>query len=85
MSALVDKEYIEEIFGENFVFEFKAMFCDSQGFNLRNDLTHGILDDERYFSLEAVYAWHFVFRLVFNSYWIAARKQEEQNESNDSS
>ena len=85
MSALVDKEYIEEIFGENFVFEFKAMFCDSQGFNLRNDLTHGILDDERYFSLEAVYAWHIVFRLVFNSYWIAARKQEEQNESNDSS
>ena len=85
MSALVDKEHIEEIFGENFVFEFKAMFCDSQGSNLRNDLAHGILDDERYFSVEAVYAWHILFRLVFNSYWIAAQKQEEKNKSNGSS
>jgi hypothetical protein len=84
MSALVEKECIDEIFGENFVFEFKAMFCDSQGFNLRNDLAHRILDDERYFSVEAVYAWHIVFRLVFNSYWIAARKQDQKNENKGS-
>ena len=85
MSNLVDKEPIEDIFGEDYVFEFKALFCDSQGSNLRNDLAHGIIDDDRYCSIEAVYAWHIIFKLIFNSYWIAARKQEMKNESSPSS
>ena len=85
MSNLVDKEPIEDIFGEDYVFEFKALFCDSQGSNLRNDLAHGIIDDDRYCSIEAVYAWHIIFKLIFNSYWIAARKQEMKKEISPSS
>jgi hypothetical protein len=57
-------------------FEIKALFCDALGPNLRNELAHGLLDDDSFQSIHAIYAWWMGLRLVFNTFWNASRKAE---------
>ena len=56
-------------------FELKALFCDAFGPNLRNEIAHGLLDDASCQTAQAVYAWWFLLRLTFNTFWNAARKE----------
>ena len=65
----------KNIFGEDISFEIKALFCDSYGPNLRNELAHGLLDYDTCDSVYSIYAWWFCLRVVFNSYW-NTRKHE---------
>jgi hypothetical protein len=74
LSTLMDLSETEKVFGEDLSFELKALFCDSFGPNLRNELAHGLLDDDACQSVYAIYAWWFGLRLVFNTYWNANRK-----------
>ena len=67
LSALMDLQETEQIFGENLSFEIKALFCDSSGPNLRNNLAHGLLDDGAFQSAPPIYAWWFGLKLVFNA------------------
>ena len=53
-----------KIFGEDLCFEIKALFCDPAGPNLRNNVAHGLLDDNACRSLYAVYAWWLGLKLV---------------------
>ena len=64
----------EKIFGANLSFEIRALFCDAFGPNLRNELAHGMLDDEACQSIFSVYAWWFGLRLIFNTFWSATQK-----------
>jgi hypothetical protein len=74
LSALMALPEAEKVFGEDLSFELKALLCDSFGPNLRNELAHGLLDDDACQSVYAIYAWWFGLRLVFNTYWNANRK-----------
>lgn len=74
LSALMDLPEAEKIFGEDLAFEIKALFCDAFGPNLRNELAHGLMDEAACQSIYAVYAWWLGLRLVFNAYWVVARK-----------
>jgi hypothetical protein len=73
LSTLMDLPEAEKVFGEDLNFEIKALFCDPFGPNLRNELAHGLLDDEAFQSVYAIYAWWFGLRLIFNTYLNAAR------------
>ena len=73
----------EKIFGENLSFEIKALFCDPSGPNLRNELAHGLLDDETCQSAYAIYAWWLGLKLVFNTFWNASRNETESNEQGE--
>ena len=73
----------EKIFGENLSFEIKALFCDPSGPNLRNELAHGLLDDETYQSAYAIYAWWLGLKLVFNIFWNASCNETESNEQGE--
>jgi tetratricopeptide (TPR) repeat protein len=74
LSTLVDLPEVEKIFGEDLAFEFKALFCDAFGPNLRNELAHGLLDDAACQSAPPVYAWWLLLRITFNTFWNAARQ-----------
>src|SRR5262249_59954822 len=50
LSALMDPPETTQIFGEDLSFELKALFCDSFGPNLRNQVAHGLLDDGAFHS-----------------------------------
>jgi len=76
LSKLMELPQVQQIFGEDLAFEIRALFCDAFGPNLRNELAHGLLDDEACYSIHSIYAWRFVLRLIFNTYWNAARKAD---------
>ncbi|GAB1718746.1 MAG: DUF4209 domain-containing protein [Nitrosospira sp.] len=74
LSALMDMPESMQVLGEDLAFEVRALFCDAYGANLRNELAHGLLDDEACRSVYSIYAWWFGLKLVFNSFWITQRQ-----------
>lgn len=76
MSTLMDLPEAEQVFGKDLAFELKTLFCDSFGPNLRNELAHGLLDEDACHSPYAIYAWWLGLRLVFNTWWNTARNPD---------
>lgn len=76
LSALAKGDDIERVFGPNVAFEIRALFCSSHGPNLRNEVAHGLLDDEHINSTTAFYAWWFIWRLVHSAFYNAQRDEE---------
>lgn len=64
LSSLVSIVGVREILGDDLWFELQAVFTDSLSANLRNEVGHGLLDDDTSNSLYSVYAWWMVLRLV---------------------
>lgn len=83
LSTLMDLPEAERVFGEDLAFELKTLFCDSFGPNLRNELAHGLLDEDACHSPFAIYAWWLGLRLVFNAFWNTRRGGAENNEGED--
>jgi hypothetical protein len=54
----------ESRFGEDFCFSMRALFTDKNGYNLRNELAHGMMNSASFFSDAAIYAWWFIFHTV---------------------
>lgn len=77
LSTLMEIPEVTQIFGEDLAFELKALFCDAFGPNLRNELAHGLLTDEECQSTHAIYAWWLGVKIVFNTFWNAARKAQQ--------
>ena len=76
LSTLVELPEVKEIFGEDITFELKALFCSPYGANLRNEVAHGLIEDDKSFSTHSVYAWWFALKLVFNTWWNLQRKED---------
>lgn len=82
LSALMENALVKEVFGEDLSFELRALFCDSFGPNLRNELAHGLLGHEESQNIYSIYAWWLAFRLVFNPFWNAVHAIQK-NEVDD--
>lgn len=85
LSTLMDLPEAGAVFGKDLAFELKTLFCDAFGPNLRNELAHGLIDEDACHSPFAIYAWWLGVRLVFNTWWNAARKDDgvvEEEEAN---
>lgn len=67
LSSLIELPECTEIFGDDTVFEISAIFTDSIGPNLRNEVAHGLLDDYTASSFSSIYAWWMVLRMILNS------------------
>lgn len=80
LSTLMDLPEAEQVFGKDLAFEVKTLFCDAFGPNLRNELAHGLLDEDACHSPFAIYAWWFGLRLVFNTWWNMAHKNTPEDE-----
>ena len=82
LSTLIDQPAVSKIFGDDLVFEIRALFCDQFGPNLRNNVAHGLLDDQQAFSCDAIYAWWLALKMVFNTFWnslsVDAGNEDEQ-------
>jgi hypothetical protein len=44
--AVLDDPIVQKAFGEDHVYYFKALFTDARGWNLRNQVAHGLLEPE---------------------------------------
>mgnify|MGYP000586776421 CR=1 FL=1 len=67
LSTLLGMEECDKIFGQDKLFELKALFSSSIGPNLRNEVAHGLLTDASADSLAPVYAWWMLLRMVVHS------------------
>ena len=77
LSTLIALPEMTAVFKEDLTFEIKSLFCDPLGANLRNEIAHGLMDHNACNSLHGVYAWWLTLKLVFNTYWNAARQAQE--------
>lgn len=84
MSTLMDLPEAEQVFGKDLVFEFNSLFCNAFGPNLRNELAHGLLDEDGCNSSFAIYAWWLTLKITLNTWWNSANTiSEHQSESNE--
>lgn len=67
LSTLLDTPEAETILGINLVFELKAVFTDSIGPNLRNEVAHGLLTDSAAYAQAPIYAWWMLLRMMIHS------------------
>jgi hypothetical protein len=70
---LLRDEIVEEAFGEDLSFYLRVLFTDQRGWNLRNDVCHGVLPSESFQK-------HTVDR-IFHALLCIAQLREQQNET----
>lgn len=85
LGTLLEKTEAAQVFGDNVAFELRALLADPVGPNLRNEVAHGLVDDERAFSIYSAYAWWLTLHLVFSTFWNALRAQRDAGTSADDS
>ena len=73
LSSLMENPEVTDIFGEDLGYEITALYCDQIGPNLRNNIAHGLLDDQQCTTIETIYAWWLGLKLTINPYWILNR------------
>ena len=66
LSTLMKDDVINQAFDANFAFEIKTLFCEKTGPNLRNNVAHGLLSDDRAESDFVIYAWWLAFKIAFD-------------------
>lgn len=67
LSTLLEKKETGEIFDDNLLFEMTTFLTHKRGPNLRNEIAHGLLDDDRICSYSAIYWWWRSLKLVVHS------------------
>jgi hypothetical protein len=72
LSTLMSLAETKNVLGKDLTFELDAIFCDATGPNLRNELSHGLLEENAFSSVYAIYAWWLALRLIHNTWWNAA-------------
>ena len=67
LSSLLDLPKIKYILNEDILFTLKALFTSQLGPNLRNNIAHGLFNDQESYSQEVIYAWWFIFQWIMNT------------------
>jgi hypothetical protein len=78
LGSLLSKPDTKERLGEDLHFALQALFADPCGANLRNNIAHGLLDDEKCQSAGVIFAWWLIFQLVYTHYWKASTPMEQE-------
>jgi tetratricopeptide (TPR) repeat protein len=77
LSTLLDMHESFEVFGQDHLFELTALFTNSIGPNLRNEVAHGLLTDNAAYSEAPIYAWWVLMRMTIHS--IITSSEEKDN------
>ncbi|MDD5689341.1 MAG: DUF4209 domain-containing protein [Caldisericia bacterium] len=87
INSLLHQETASELFQEDLLFELKAIFIDPLGFNMRNNIAHGLVDDRLNYSNASVYTWFFCLRLIifYTKSYRDFRNRKHQEIKNSSS
>ncbi|NVO99777.1 DUF4209 domain-containing protein [Photobacterium damselae subsp. damselae] len=75
LSTLLDMPEALEVFGQDHLFELKALFTNSIGPNLRNEVAHGLLTDNAAYSEAPIYAWWMLMRMTIHSIILSSEER----------
>jgi len=85
LSTLIDEPKLEELISKNMIYEFKSLLTKSIGYNLRNNIAHGLSSYNTFFSAQAIYLWWFVLKLVVNNGHLIKTINEIKSEDKEES
>lgn len=63
LSSLVKRSTMITVFDEDLVFAIRALMCEQEGPNLRNNICHGLVPSALYEGVFGTYAWWLILRL----------------------
>jgi hypothetical protein len=72
---------LNEIFGEDLIFAFRSLLIERFGANLRNDMAHGLIDHNGFYSYRAIYFWWLALRFYLLPYLF--KKEIESETENE--
>lgn len=73
-------EKLTEIFGEDFIFDLRCVLVERFGANLRNDMAHGLIDHNSFYSYAAIYFWWLALRFYLLPVFL---NKESKSETED--
>ncbi|MEO7701897.1 MAG: DUF4209 domain-containing protein [Opitutus sp.] len=59
---------IEEVFGQDVLFDLRGILIERFGHNLRNELAHGLIPEGGFYNEAAVYLWWLVIHILWRSH-----------------
>lgn len=77
LGALLETPEVLQALGANDVFELQGLLVDPLGTNLRNEVSHGILDDHGLFGFDVFYAWWLMLKLCVVTSKLVERRLAE--------
>ncbi len=80
LSALEYTDSLSGVIGEDFVFDLRGLLVERFGANLRNDMAHGLIDHNVFYSQSGCYLWWLTLRLY--SLPTVAKLRQKQSDSN---
>ncbi|WP_191556434.1 DUF4209 domain-containing protein [Metabacillus idriensis] len=63
LNSLLSIPKLNEIFGEDLVFDLQGLLIDKHGINLRNNISHGLNNFNDFFSSASIYLWWLTLKL----------------------
>jgi hypothetical protein len=64
LSDLLDTEEAGQVLGRDMQYELQGLLTERVGRNLRNEMAHGLLPRNGFFTASAIYLWWLLFRLA---------------------
>ncbi|MCD8525467.1 MAG: DUF4209 domain-containing protein [Gammaproteobacteria bacterium] len=66
LMQLLDMPTMIQLFGEDIVFHLKCLLTEKTGFNIRNEISHGLAEEAELSSQYAAYAWWLILKIVID-------------------
>jgi hypothetical protein len=70
-------ETLNEIFGEDFIFDLRGSLVERFGANLRNDMAHGLIDHNSFYFASSSYLWWLALRFYLLPYLVGEKPNFE--------
>lgn len=81
LGALLHEPGLENLLGEDLVFDLQGLLVERHGMNLRNKMAHGLMGDDEFASPAVLYLWWLVLRICM--IYVLVTKNREQGEAEE--
>ncbi|WP_161557023.1 DUF4209 domain-containing protein [Paenibacillus amylolyticus] len=65
LNSILSIGELNNILGEDIVFDLQGLFIERTGSNLRNRIAHGLMKDNEFFQSDVIYAWWIILKVCF--------------------
>jgi len=72
-----------EVFGEDIIFDFRGLLIERFGANLRNDMAHGLIEHNLFYSYASIYFWWLALRFYLLPVFINRQPEPEAEDLSD--
>ena len=65
LNKILKSEELKKLFSKDLIFDLQGLLIKKEGGNMRNNLAHGRMDDDEFFSPEMVYLYWLTLHIIF--------------------